>query len=102
MPSRKYEGTHGDLYIHFNILFPKSLSPDNRKEINKVFENVSFHRADPSIAEAIYYGKFDHRRYLGIFNTFKRLVPLLSLLLGFYLWFTLLVPTQPQSGQKRW
>jgi DnaJ-class molecular chaperone len=100
MPSRKYEGTYGDLYIHFNILFPKSLSTENKKEINKVFENVAFHKADPGLAEAIYYGKFDYRRYLGIFNQFTRLIPLFSLLLGLYFWFSLLTPGQEQLQQK--
>jgi len=94
MPSRNYD-RHGDLYIHFNILFPKNLTSENRKEIGSVFDKIPFQSADPGIAEAIYYGKFDYRKYTKIWSFFSGILPFM-LVVGFsmYFWMTQLVPNQ--------
>jgi len=94
MPSRNYE-RYGDLYIHFNILFPKNLTSENRKEIGSVFDKIPFQSAEPGIAEAIYYGKFDYRKYTKIWSFFSGILPFM-LVVGFsmYFWMTQLVPNQ--------
>jgi len=88
MPSRKIEGHSGDLYIHFNILFPKKLTDAKRNDIKKVFESVEFQNPDPNIFEAIWTGRYDVRKFLQALN----LPFLFLLLLFFYMWRVISVP----------
>jgi len=58
MPSRRNEGVYGDLYVHFNILFPNRLLEEKRNEIRKAFEGVEFQKADPNVLEAVFFWSF--------------------------------------------
>jgi len=90
MPSRRVEGHSGDLFIHFNILFPKKLTDAKRTEIKKVFEGVEFQNPDPNIFEAIWTGKYDIKKFLHGLN-----LPFIILLfLFFYMWRIISIPSQ--------
>jgi len=93
MPSRRIEGHSGDLYIHFNILFPKKLTDTKRNEIKKVFEGVEFQNPDPNILEAIWTGKYDIKKFLQGLNW-----PFFILLiLFFYMWR--IISISPQQSR---
>jgi len=101
MPSRKYPGSFGDLYVNFNILFPKTLSTQNKKDIQRVFEKVTFQNGDQGVTQATYYSVWDYRRYRKIWSWIRGMLPFL-LVMGFtvYFWMTQLVPTTPSVGRR--
>jgi len=95
MPIRRYENRFGDLYVHFNIIFPRNLTPENRKEIGSVFDKITFQSPDPGIIEALYYGKFDIRKFPKIWSFVGSILPLMLLVgVSAYFWMTSLVPAQ--------
>lgn len=52
MPIAGYNGSYGDLVINFNILFPKQISGDKRKEVERVFDGVDFVSSGPGVLKA--------------------------------------------------
>jgi DnaJ-class molecular chaperone len=53
MPIAGYSSSYGDLIINFNILFPKQISDDKRKEVERVFDGVDFVSSGPGVLEAV-------------------------------------------------
>jgi DnaJ-class molecular chaperone len=53
MPKMNKPGHHGDLLIKFTYLFPKTLTAEKRREIERVFGGVEFEQSEHGIVTLV-------------------------------------------------